>query len=33
MLAGLERGEIAKGSVVVIRYEGPEGRARACRRC
>ena len=26
MLAGLERGEIAKGSVVVIRYEGPKGR-------
>ena len=25
MLAGLERGEIAKGSVVVIRYEGPRG--------
>ena len=25
MLAGLERGEIAKGSVVVIRYEGPKG--------
>ena len=26
MLAGLEQGEIAKGTVVVIRYEGPEGR-------
>jgi dihydroxy-acid dehydratase len=25
MLAGLERGEITKGSVVVIRYEGPKG--------
>ncbi|MBI4887278.1 MAG: dihydroxy-acid dehydratase [Acidobacteria bacterium] len=25
MLAGLERGEILKGSVVVIRYEGPKG--------
>jgi dihydroxy-acid dehydratase len=25
MLAGLERHEIAKGSVVVIRYEGPKG--------
>ena len=25
MLAGLERGEIAKGAVVVIRYEGPKG--------
>ena len=25
MLGGLERGEIAKGSVVVIRYEGPKG--------
>ena len=25
MLAGLEKGEIAKGSVVVIRYEGPKG--------
>jgi dihydroxy-acid dehydratase len=25
MLAGLERGEIAKGHVVVIRYEGPQG--------
>jgi dihydroxy-acid dehydratase len=25
MLAGLERGDIAKGSVVVIRYEGPKG--------
>jgi dihydroxy-acid dehydratase len=25
MLAGLERGEIDKGSVVVIRYEGPKG--------
>jgi dihydroxy-acid dehydratase len=25
MLAGLERKEIAKGSVVVIRYEGPKG--------
>jgi dihydroxy-acid dehydratase len=25
MLHGLERGEIAKGSVVVIRYEGPKG--------
>ena len=25
MLAGLERGEIARGSVVVIRYEGPKG--------
>ncbi|MBI2829519.1 MAG: dihydroxy-acid dehydratase, partial [Acidobacteria bacterium] len=25
MLAGLEKGEIAKGSVVVIRYEGPRG--------
>jgi dihydroxy-acid dehydratase len=25
MLEGLERGEIAKGSVVVIRYEGPKG--------
>jgi len=25
MLAGLERSEIAKGSVVVIRYEGPKG--------
>ena len=25
MLAGLEAGDIAKGSVVVIRYEGPKG--------
>ena len=25
MLSGLERGEIVKGSVVVIRYEGPKG--------
>jgi dihydroxy-acid dehydratase len=25
MLAGLEKGEIAKGQVVVIRYEGPKG--------
>jgi dihydroxy-acid dehydratase len=25
MLAGLERGEIDKGSVVIIRYEGPKG--------
>jgi dihydroxy-acid dehydratase len=25
MLSGLERGEITKGSVVVIRYEGPKG--------
>ena len=25
MLAGLERGEIKKGEVVVIRYEGPKG--------
>jgi dihydroxy-acid dehydratase len=25
MLAGLERGEIAKGHVIVIRYEGPKG--------
>jgi dihydroxy-acid dehydratase len=25
MLAGLEQGEIAKGSVVIIRYEGPKG--------
>ena len=25
MLAGLEHSEIAKGSVVVIRYEGPKG--------
>jgi dihydroxy-acid dehydratase len=25
MLAGLERNEIARGSVVVIRYEGPKG--------
>src|SRR6185436_17444572 len=25
MLAGLERGEIVKGQVVVIRYEGPQG--------
>ncbi|HEY6359936.1 MAG TPA: dihydroxy-acid dehydratase [Vicinamibacterales bacterium] len=25
MLAGLERGEIVKGTVVVIRYEGPRG--------
>ncbi|MFN4896420.1 MAG: dihydroxy-acid dehydratase, partial [Pseudomonadota bacterium] len=25
MLQGLERGEISKGSVVVIRYEGPKG--------
>jgi dihydroxy-acid dehydratase len=25
MLAGLERGEIHKGEVVVIRYEGPKG--------
>jgi len=25
MLGGLERGEIAKGAVVVIRYEGPKG--------
>jgi dihydroxy-acid dehydratase len=25
MLAGLERGEIGKGTVVVIRYEGPKG--------
>ncbi|MGE3403931.1 MAG: dihydroxy-acid dehydratase [Vicinamibacterales bacterium] len=25
MLAGLEKGEIARGSVVIIRYEGPKG--------
>lgn len=25
MLAALERGEIVKGSVVIIRYEGPKG--------
>jgi dihydroxy-acid dehydratase len=25
MLAGLEKGQIAKGHVVVIRYEGPKG--------
>ena len=25
MLSGLERGEIAKGTVVIIRYEGPKG--------
>jgi dihydroxy-acid dehydratase len=25
MLAGLEQGQIAKGQVVVIRYEGPKG--------
>src|ERR1044071_9555964 len=25
MLHGLEKGEIAKGAVVVIRYEGPKG--------
>ncbi len=25
MLDGLEKGEIKKGSVVVIRYEGPKG--------
>jgi dihydroxy-acid dehydratase len=25
MLAGLEKGDIAKGAVVVIRYEGPKG--------
>ena len=25
MLKGLERGEIKKGDVVVIRYEGPKG--------
>ena len=25
MLAGLDRGEIAKGHVIVIRYEGPKG--------
>jgi dihydroxy-acid dehydratase len=25
MLAGLERGEIVKGTVVIIRYEGPKG--------
>jgi dihydroxy-acid dehydratase len=25
MLAALERGEIAKGQVIVIRYEGPQG--------
>jgi dihydroxy-acid dehydratase len=25
MLAGLEKGEIAKGQVIVIRYEGPKG--------
>jgi dihydroxy-acid dehydratase len=25
MLAGLEKGEIAKGTVVIIRYEGPKG--------
>jgi dihydroxy-acid dehydratase len=25
MLAGLEQGQIAKGSVVIIRYEGPKG--------
>ena len=25
MLAGLERGDIAKGDVIVIRYEGPKG--------
>jgi dihydroxy-acid dehydratase len=25
MLAGLEKGQIARGSVVVIRYEGPKG--------
>ena len=26
-------GQIKPGDVVVIRYEGPEGRARACARC
>ena len=26
-------GRISKGDVIVIRYEGPEGRARACARC
>lgn len=25
MLAGLERGEIKKGMVIIIRYEGPKG--------
>lgn len=25
MLEALERGEISKGSVVIIRYEGPQG--------
>src|SRR5688572_19612528 len=25
MLAGLEKGEIAKGQVIIIRYEGPKG--------
>ena len=32
MLQALRSKEIAKGDVVVIRYEGPRG-ARACRRC
>ena len=32
MLAGLERGEITRGTVIVIRYEGPKA-VRGCRRC
>ena len=30
---GIVFGKVKAGDVVVIRYEGPEGRARACRRC
>ena len=30
---GILGGEVKAGDVVVIRYEGPKRRARACRRC
>ena len=30
---GIVFGKVKAGDVVVIRNEGPEGRARACRRC
>ena len=32
-LQGILGGKVRAGDVVVIRYEGPEGRARACARC
>ena len=32
MLRALEEGKIAKGDVIVIRYEGPKA-GPACRRC